>query len=398
VRTPVASIEFGARPAAGSMLVDGLLDQLPDQLPDQLLDQVPDRLRLGTRRSALARTQSQWVADRLSAALTRARPARPVAVELVEVTTEGDTSKASLASLGGTGVFVSALRDALLAGEIDFAVHSLKDLPTADADGLVLAALPPRADPRDVLIARDGLTLSELPAGSRVGTGSPRRAAQLRALGFGLDVVDVRGNVDTRLRLVSDGVLDAVVLARAGLVRLGRADEATELFDPLLMLPAPGQGALAVETRSADVPLVAALGLLDDAATRASVLAERALLARLEAGCAAPVGALAEVVEGDEGAELFLRAVVGSIDGAVSIRRSATVRLPGLVLTDPGPDDGTGISPLAVADAAAALQLGRALAEQMLDDGAAELIPTPNSVPASLPTPGTAAMAREGDS
>jgi hydroxymethylbilane synthase len=371
------------------------------------LGELPSRLRLGTRRSALARTQSQWVADRLTAAL--ALVGCQVEVELVEVTTHGDVSTAPLTSLGGTGVFVSALRDALLEGSIDFAVHSLKDLPTAAADGLVLAAVPIREDPRDVLIARDGLTLSELPAGATVGTGSPRRAAQLRALGFGLEVVDVRGNVDTRLRLVADGVLDAVVLARAGLLRLNRAAEATELFDPLLMLPAPGQGALAVETRLDDVPLVAALGLLDDPATRASVLAERALLARLEANCAAPVGALAEVVEGEDGPELSLRAVVGSVDGAISVRRSATLPLPGLAeaseqpgsRTEPPadllapPDHPAAPGPaLSEADAAAAVALGRSLAEQMLDDGAAELIPVPNS----LPTAGTAAMAREGDS
>ena len=377
MRTTIAPIELGAREADTR----------------SLLDRLPSRLRLGTRRSVLARTQSQWVADRLSAALTLALPGRAIDVELVEVTTHGDVTKASLSTLGGTGVFVSALRDALLEDRIDFAVHSLKDLPTADADGLVLAAVPTRADPRDVLIARDGLTLSELPLGSTVGTGSPRRAAQLRALGFGLEVVDVRGNVDTRLKLVSDGVLDAVVLAYAGLDRLGRAGEITELFDPLLMLPAPGQGALAVETRIDDVPLLTVIGLLDDASTRASVLAERALLARLEAGCAAPVGALAEVVEGEDGPELSLRAVVGSIDGLISIRRSALLPLPGLALNDQLVS-----TPLAAADAAAALQLGRSLAERMLDDGAAELIPEPNATPVSLPTSGTAAMAREGDS
>jgi hydroxymethylbilane synthase len=366
----------------------------------ELLADVPDRLRLGTRRSPLARTQSRWVADRLGAVL--ARHGRQVEVELVDVTTHGDVSKASLTSLGGTGVFVSALRDALLADEIDFAVHSLKDLPTGLADGLVLAALPPREDPRDVLIARDGLTLSQLPAGATVGTGSPRRAAQLRALGFGLEVVDVRGNVDTRLRLVADGVLDAIVLARAGLLRLGRELEATELFDPLLMLPAPGQGALAVEARDRDLPLLTALALLDDPSTRASVLAERSLLARLEAGCSAPVGALGEVVEGEDGPELFLRAVVASVDGSISIRRSATARLAAA----PDPRAEPAADPLAAsnwpasnraltpADEATAIALGRRLAEQLLDDGAAELIP----VPIPLATAGTAAMAREGDS
>src|SRR3954466_1284526 len=204
-------------------------------------------LRLGTRRSPLALTQSRWVAERIEKASADA--GSPVRVELVEIVTRGDTSAAPLASFGGVGVFVSRLREALLAGEVDIAVHSLKDLPTAPAEGLVVAAVPIREDPRDVLVARDGLTLGELPAGARIGTGSPRRAAQLRALGLGLDVVAVRGNVDTRLRDVAEGKLDGVLLARPGLPRLGRLDEATEVLDPLLMLPAPGQGALAVECR-----------------------------------------------------------------------------------------------------------------------------------------------------
>jgi hydroxymethylbilane synthase len=343
-----------------------------------LLTALPTRLRLGTRRSPLARTQSQWVADRLSSALTLALPGRSIEIELVEITTHGDVTKAALSSLGGTGVFVSALRDALDEDRIDFAVHSLKDLPTADAEGLQVAAVPPRVDPQDVLITRDGRKLADLPLAATVGTGSPRRAAQLRALGLGLEVVDVRGNVDTRLRLVHNGVLDAIVLARAGLVRLGREDEISQVFDSSLMLPAPGQGALAVEARSSDRPLIAALALLDDPSTRACVLAERALLARLEAGCAAPVGALAEIVKAADGPQLSLRAVVGSIDGLVSIRRSRITRWP--------------------VDSVAAVQLGRALAEQMLADGAAELIPAPISMPATVPTSSTAAMAREGDS
>ena len=206
-------------------------------------------LRIGTRASALARTQS---AQRRRAARAR-RLGR--AVELVEVTTAGDRSQAAgtpLTSAPETGVFVTALREALLAGTVDVAVHSLKDLPTYAADGIALAAIPVREDPRDVVVARDGLTLGELPVGSRVGTGSPRRAAQLHALGLGLDVVGVRGNVDTRISKVRSGEYDAVVLARAGLARLGRLDEATEVLDPLQMLPAPGQGALGVECRSGD--------------------------------------------------------------------------------------------------------------------------------------------------
>lgn len=300
-------------------------------------------LRLGTRRSALARTQAEHVAAALRAATGHD-------VELVEIVTAGDTSSAPLAAIGGTGVFVSALREALLAGRVDLAVHSLKDLPTGPADGLTLAATPPREDPRDVLVARDGLTLAELGAGARVGTGSPRRAAQLRALGLGLEVVDIRGNVDTRLRYVADGTLDGVVLARAGLLRVGRADEVTEVLDPLQMLPAPGQGALAVECRTDDAATLAACAGLDDAATRAAVTAERALLAALEAGCTAPVGALADLALGEAGEELFLRAVVAAPDGGAVLRRSATGRPGG------------------------AADLGRALAAELLADGAAELV------------------------
>jgi hydroxymethylbilane synthase len=303
-------------------------------------------LRLGTRASRLATTQSDLVAravrDRLG-----------LDVELVHVSTEGDRSGAPLASLGGTGVFVSALRESLLRGEVDLAVHSLKDLPTAPPDGIALAAVPPREDPRDVLVARDGLTLGELPAGSRVGTGSPRRVAQLGALGLGLACVEIRGNVDTRVRRVADGEVDAVVLARAGLARLGRADEATEVLDPIQVLPAPGQGALAVECRADDHQLRDLLAELDDPATRACVTAERAVLAVLEAGCSAPVGALAEVVEGEDGEELWLRAVALSADGSAAVRNSAS-------------------GPLGDADG-----VGTRLARQLLDDGAADLIDEP---------------------
>lgn len=301
-------------------------------------------LRLGTRASALASTQSQLVADAITERTGRA-------VELVPVRTTGDVDSAPLASFGGTGVFVNALRDALLAGEVDLAVHSLKDLPTAPADGITLAAVPAREDPRDVVVARDGLTLGELPPGATVGTGSPRRVAQLEALGLGIELVGVRGNVDTRIGKVRSGELDAVVLARAGLARLGRLDEVTEVLDPIQVLPAPGQGALAVECRSADTDLVALLaGALDDPHTRAAVECERVVLAELEAGCSAPVGALADVVEGEQEEELWIRAVALSLDGALAVRRSAS-----------GPaDDPTG--------------LGRKLAAEMVADGAHELI------------------------
>jgi hydroxymethylbilane synthase len=280
----------------------------------------PGPLRIGTRPSALAVAQSELVAARLRAA---GHPA-----ELVTVSTHGDRSSAPIPTLG-VGVFVSQLRDALAAGAVDVAVHSYKDLPTAPDGRLTLAAVPSREDPRDALVARDGKVLGELPAGATVGTGSPRRIAQLEALGLGLVPVPIRGNVDTRLGKVAAGELDAVVVAAAGLRRLGRIDEATELLDPLQMLPAPAQGALAVECRADDPGLAAMLAsVLDDEYTRVAVAAERAVLATLEAGCSAPVGALADVVSDltDDGRivdRVLLRAVVGTADGAL-VRASAT--------------------------------------------------------------------------
>jgi|tagenome__1003787_1003787.scaffolds.fasta_scaffold20783642_2 hydroxymethylbilane synthase len=306
-------------------------------------------IRLGTRASVLALAQSRWVGDRLSGALGRE-------VELVEITTQGDRDAQPIAQLGGTGVFVSALREALLAGRIDVAVHSLKDLPTQPASGIALAAVPAREDPRDVVVARDGMTLGELPVGSTIGTGSPRRAAQLHALGLGLEITDIRGNVDTRIRKVHEGAYDAVVLARAGLARIDRLDEATEVLDPLQMLPAPGQGALAVETREGD-DLARDVLVLDDPQARTAVTAERAVLATLEGGCAAPVGVLAEVVEGDDGDELWVRAVALSPDGALAVRMSATGT----------PADAAGV--------------GNRLAERMLDEGARQLTETPHVQP-----------------
>lgn len=301
-------------------------------------------VRIGTRASALARTQSSHVADAITARTG-------LRTELVPIRTEGDASSAPLVQIGGTGVFVSALRDALLRGEVDVAVHSLKDLPTAPPEHIALAAVPRREDPRDVVVARDGLTLGELPAGARVATGSPRRVAQVAALGLGVELVGIRGNVDTRIRKVREGEVDAVLLARAGLARLDRLDDVTEVLDPIQVLPAPGQGALAVECREDDVELRATLAAaLDDADSRACVTAERVLLATLEAGCAAPVGALAEVAMGEVDDELWVRAVALAPDGAVAIRRSASGPLG-----DPE-------------------RLGRELAEEMLADGAAALI------------------------
>ncbi|PCG82373.1 hydroxymethylbilane synthase [Streptomyces sp. WZ.A104] len=309
-------------------------------------------LRLGTRRSKLAMAQSGLVAEAVREVTGRA-------VELVEITTYGDTSREHLAQIGGTGVFVAALREALLRGEVDFAVHSLKDLPTGQPDDLVLAAVPQREDPRDALIARDGLTFEQLPDGARVGTGSPRRMAQLNAYarshGLRIETVPIRGNVDTRIGFVRDGKLDAVVLAAAGLSRLGRTGEVTDFLPVDTVLPAPGQGALAIECAASDADLAAALAELDDPYTRAAVTAERALLAALEAGCSAPVGALADLlVDGQVVNELRLRGVVGTTDGSSLVQLSTT-----------------GPVPTSHDDAAA---LGRELAAEMLAKGAAGLM------------------------
>jgi hydroxymethylbilane synthase len=277
-------------------------------------------IRLGTRRSALATAQATLVAEDLRKLGNE--------VELVLITTTGDVNKAPVEQIGGTGIFVSALRDALLSNEIDIAVHSLKDLPTAPVDGLTIGAIPLREDPRDVLVARDGLTLGELQTGALVGTGSARRVAQLDALGLGLECTGIRGNVDTRISMVADGKLDAVVLARAGLSRLGRLAEVTETLDPIQVLPAPGQGALGIECRADDTEVLAALAQLDDPATRAAVTAERQLMATLEAGCTAPVGALAEVVDGEDGPELWLRGALGQDDGVRRLSANGPVDDP----------------------------------------------------------------------
>ncbi|CAD5963180.1 MULTISPECIES: hydroxymethylbilane synthase [Streptomyces] len=312
----------------------------------------PAPLRLGTRRSKLAMAQSGLVAEAVREVTGRA-------VELVEITTYGDTSREHLAQIGGTGVFVAALREALLRGEVDFAVHSLKDLPTAQPDDLVLAAVPQREDPRDALVARDGLTFEQLPDGARIGTGSPRRMAQLNAYarshGLRIETVPIRGNVDTRIGFVRDGELDAVVLAAAGLSRLGRTGEVTDFLPVDTVLPAPGQGALAIECAATSADLAAALAELDDPYTRVAVTAERALLAALEAGCSAPVGALADLlVDGQVVNELRLRGVVGSTDGSSLVQLSTT-----------------GPVPTSHDDAAA---LGRELASEMLAKGAAGLM------------------------
>jgi hydroxymethylbilane synthase len=303
---------------------------------------VPAVLRLGTRRSPMAMTQSGLVAR----AITE-RTGRPV--ELVGVTTRGDVSKAQVAQIGGTGVWVSELRSQLLAGQVDLAVHSLKDLPTGQPEGIVLAAVPVRDDPRDALITEDGAKLADLPSGAVIGTGSPRRAAQLMRLRKDIRCVPIRGNADTRLGKIGAGEVDAVVLAAAGLGRLGKLDLISQVFEPDDMLPAPGQGALAVECRAADTDLAALLATVDDPASHCAVTAERAVLAALEAGCSAPIGAYAAGTPD----YLQLEAAVIAVDGGQALRERG------------------GDVP------AAAEQLGRRVAARLLSSGAGTLIAAP---------------------
>jgi len=249
---------------------------------------VSDRgvVRIGTRGSRLARWQADWVADRL-------RALHPgLAVELVEIRTQGDRDRETpIALIGGLGLFTKEIQRALLAGAVDVAVHSLKDLPTLGPGGLVLGAVPPREDPADALIAPGHRSLDALPSGATVGTGSPRRRAQLLYLNPGLNVVEVRGNVETRLNQALGGRLDAVLLAEAGLNRLGLGGHVTERLGPPRFLPAPGQGALGIECRADDGGTLARLAPLDDPPTRRAVAAERAALAELEGGCLIPLGA-----------------------------------------------------------------------------------------------------------
>lgn len=302
-------------------------------------------IRIGTRASALAMAQTQTVADALA-------KASGLPVELVPITTEGDRSKESLSSLGGTGVFAIGLREALRDGRCDVVVHSLKDLPTAAEEGLVIAATPKREDARDAICARDGLTLDTLPAGARVGTGSPRRAAQVRARRPDLLVVDIRGNVDTRLGKVASGELDAVVLAAAGLTRLGRLDAVTEFCGLDGWPSAPGQGSLAIETRENPTAAVKnAVASIDHKPTRMTVTAEREVLRILEAGCAAPIGAHALVDDG----LIFLSARVYRPDGTAHLTSSHAL----YIADDPHPPETVAAS----------------VAKELLELGAAELVP-----------------------
>jgi hydroxymethylbilane synthase len=299
---------------------------------------LPATLRLGTRGSALALAQARLVAGALGEA--------GVDVEIVTITTKGDVrTDVPLSVIGGRGVFAAELEQALRAGDVDLAVHSAKDLPSTLAPDLALAAFLPREDPRDVLISRDGVPLASLRMNAIVGTSSPRRACQLRALRPDVVLRDIRGNVDTRVRKLDEGQYDAIVLAAAGLRRLGLAQRITEWLDPARMLPSPGQGAIAVEVRADDAATAAALAPLDDADTLVAVTAERAFLATLGAGCAAPSAAHARLVDG----ALVVEGLIGAESGDVlrDARRGA-------------PED--------------AATLGRAVAEALLANGGAEML------------------------
>lgn len=305
-------------------------------------------LRVGTRASALAVAQTSAIAAQLGSH------------ELVTITSEGDRSSAPLAAMGGTGVFVSALRDALRAGEVDVIVHSFKDLPTGPADGIALAAIPVRADARDALATRDGVTLAKLGRGARVGTGSPRRRAQLLSVRPDLDVVGIRGNVDTRLGRLYDADddrrVDGLVLAAAGLERLGRLGDASELLDLASWPTAPAQGALALEIRTdAAASLIERVGAVDHAPTRLAATAERGVLARLEAGCSAPIAAHATFAHG----VLTLTATVFVPDGQSLLT---------IVETSGADSDGADSD-------RAALELADRVAIALLERGAATLAP-----------------------
>ncbi|MFU8947216.1 hydroxymethylbilane synthase [Mycetocola zhadangensis] len=321
-------------------------------------------LLVGTRGSALALAQAGDIAREIT-------ERTGVPTELVPVTTHGDVSRESLSSLGGTGVFASALREFLLAGKCDLVVHSMKDLPTAPYPGLRIGAVPVRADARDTLCARDGLSLDTLPEGARVGTGSPRRAAQLAARRPDLVIVDIRGNVDTRLNFVTSGELDAVVLAAAGLGRLGRTDRITEYFDLDSWPTAPAQGALALEVRDEEHSddLARALAAIQDDATHAAAVAERSILFRLEAGCAAPIGAHAVVSENS----VELLGAVYAPDGSGELRSTGSGEV-GVPRTGDGEaEDFVSFARTSIIETAE--DVGHALADELLARGAAALAP-----------------------
>jgi hydroxymethylbilane synthase len=295
-------------------------------------------LRVGTRGSALALAQAETVRKAISQVISHRN------FELVPITTKGDTHQGPLPAIGGKGLFTEDIQEALATAKIDLAVHSAKDLPAGTAEGVVLAAIPPREDPRDALITRHGGGMAKLPPGTPVGTSSLRRAMQLRALGKGLVPTPIRGNVDTRLRKLSAGEVQALVVALAGLKRLGKDGRVAEVLPTTLMLPAPGQGALAVECRAGDKDMREALSKIEDPLARRAFEAERAFLLALGGSCNVPLGALATL----DGNEIRLRGLVGTVDGARIIR-----------------DEIRGTDPVAV---------GEALAERFRAEGAEEII------------------------
>ncbi|WKS64535.1 hydroxymethylbilane synthase [Corynebacterium accolens] len=294
--------------------------------------------QIGTRGSKLATTQAGHVRDWLIDAGFDS--------ELHIVTTAGDTNMAPVERIG-VGVFTQALREALYRGECDIAVHSFKDLPTAEDDRFRLV-IPQRQDSREVLVARDGMTLMQLPEGARVGTSAPRRISQLAALRPDLDIRPLRGNIDTRMSKVTDGELDAVVLAYAGLLRGGYENRASDIFDPELFMPAPAQGALAIEAVAGTEAAAALDAVVDEQAT-AAALAERAVLARLEAGCTAPVAATSRW----NGDQLTVRGGVFALDGSRQLTATAS---------------GTAV------DAAEAAELGARVSDELFAQGAADLL------------------------
>lgn len=318
------------------------------------------RIVVGSRRSKLALAQTRQVTERLGQLAAGAGV--PVEFEIREMVTKGDKIlDVTLSKVGGKGLFVKEIEQALLSGEIDLAVHSMKDLPAVLPDGLVLGAVPEREDPRDVLIARDGSKLAELPAGSVIGTSSLRRACQIRSVRPDLRVEWIRGNIDTRLGKLENGEFDAILLAAAGLKRLGWQGKISEYLPVDTCLPAVGQGALALECREEDGPLRELLSLLHDPVTGREVAAERAFLARLNGGCEVPIGAHART-EGEGTGETGLAA-------GASERSEASIVLTGMV----GEPDGSVLlrDSLAGTDPA---QTGRLLAERLLARGAEEIL------------------------
>ena len=314
------------------------MEKVPTSRPRQANPQAEASIRLGTRASALARWQAEWVASRLTE--------MGASVEVVFIKTGGDGTTTPITESGGQGLFTKEIQRALLDDRIDLAVHSLKDLPTERIEGLGLAAVPERESPYDAFLSINASSIDQLPQGARVGTGSRRRQSQLLHTRPDLSVADIRGNVETRLQKLDDGEYDAIILAEAGLKRLGLSERITQLLPPTVMLPAVGQGALGLETRVDDQTTIAAIKRLDHPETHAAVVAERALLAALLGGCLAPVGAWARVTD----AELRLDAVVLSTDG--------TERLAASVV---GTID-------------AAERLGQQAASQLIEQGARDLI------------------------